>query len=182
MNVNKKKLAEIFNVDVRTITAWQSQGLPIHSGGGKGHEAIFETDVVIGWYAQRETDIENEKLRREVTDLRMAAESDLQPGTIEYERYRLTKAQADTQELKNAREEEQVVETELFMYILRRVAQEVAGILTRIPQTLQRKFPDISPVHLDAVKTEIAKASNIASAAETGVDRWMDDFKRTTNR
>ncbi|HHR6100830.1 TPA: terminase small subunit, partial [Providencia alcalifaciens] len=36
MNVNKKKLAEIFNVDVRTITAWQSQGLPIHSGGGKG--------------------------------------------------------------------------------------------------------------------------------------------------
>ncbi|EGD9301395.1 TPA: phage tail protein [Escherichia coli] len=31
MNVNKKKLADIFGVDVRTITAWQSQGLPITS-------------------------------------------------------------------------------------------------------------------------------------------------------
>ncbi|EIC5903680.1 terminase small subunit, partial [Salmonella enterica] len=25
MNVNKKKLAEIFGCDVRTVTAWQSQ-------------------------------------------------------------------------------------------------------------------------------------------------------------
>ncbi|EBQ1114987.1 terminase small subunit, partial [Salmonella enterica] len=35
MNVNKKKLAEIFGCDVRTVTAWQSQGLPLVSGGGK---------------------------------------------------------------------------------------------------------------------------------------------------
>ncbi|MXC48611.1 terminase small subunit, partial [Escherichia coli] len=27
MKVNKKKLAEIFECDVRTITGWQSQGL-----------------------------------------------------------------------------------------------------------------------------------------------------------
>lgn len=26
MNVNKKKLAEIFNVDIRTIDRWQTQG------------------------------------------------------------------------------------------------------------------------------------------------------------
>ncbi|HAU8714797.1 TPA: terminase small subunit [Escherichia coli] len=32
MNVNKKKLADIFGVDVRTITAWQSQGLRIMRG------------------------------------------------------------------------------------------------------------------------------------------------------
>ncbi|EEX8907966.1 hypothetical protein DWH56_004473, partial [Escherichia coli] len=50
------------------------------------------------------------------------AESDLQPGTIDYERYRLTKAQADAQELKNAREEGLVLETELFTFILQRVA------------------------------------------------------------
>ncbi|EIV1636126.1 terminase small subunit, partial [Escherichia coli] len=43
MNVNKKKLADIFGVDVRTITAWQSQGLPLVSGGGKGTESVFDT-------------------------------------------------------------------------------------------------------------------------------------------
>ncbi|VED13729.1 Terminase small subunit (gp1) [Escherichia coli] len=41
MNVNKKKLADIFGVDVRTITAWQSQGLPLVSGGGKGTESVL---------------------------------------------------------------------------------------------------------------------------------------------
>ncbi|ECR8673111.1 hypothetical protein F2E51_23355, partial [Salmonella enterica] len=34
MKVNKKQLAEIFSRDVRTITTWQSQGLPMISGGG----------------------------------------------------------------------------------------------------------------------------------------------------
>ncbi|SUG74679.1 terminase [Salmonella enterica subsp. enterica] len=100
MNVNKKKLAEIFGCDVRTVTAWQSQGLPLVSGGGKGNEAVFDTAAAISWYAERDASIENEKLRKEVDDLRAAAESDLNPGTIDYERYRLTKAQADAQELK----------------------------------------------------------------------------------
>ncbi|EGJ0442753.1 terminase small subunit [Salmonella enterica] len=32
--MNKKQLAEIFSRDVRTITTWQSQELPMISGGG----------------------------------------------------------------------------------------------------------------------------------------------------
>ncbi|EJF1946177.1 terminase small subunit [Salmonella enterica] len=178
MKTNKKKLAEIFNVDPRTIERWQSQGLPLVSGGGKGVEAVFDSAKVIEWYAQREADIENEKLRKEVGDMRAASESDLKPGTIDYERYRLTKAQADAQELKNAREEGLVLETDLFTYILQRVSQEIAGILMRVPMTLQRKYPDISPAYIDVVKAEIAKASNRAATID-GVDRWIDDFKRT---
>lgn len=64
MNVNKKKLAEIFGCDVRTVTAWQSQGLPLVSGGGKGNEAVFDTAAAISWYAERDVSIENEKLRK----------------------------------------------------------------------------------------------------------------------
>ncbi len=179
MKVNKKRLAEIFNVDPRTIERWQSQGLPCVSKGSKGIESVFDTAMAIQWYAQRETDIENEKLRKELADLRAAAESDLQPGTIDYERYRLTKAQADAQELKNAREDGVVLETELFTFILQRVAQEISGILVRVPLTLQRKYPDISPSHLDVVKTEIAKASNVAAKAGENVGGWIDDFRRT---
>lgn len=47
MNVNKKKLAEIFNVDIRTIDRWQTQGLPQISGGGKGVEVIFDSAQLI---------------------------------------------------------------------------------------------------------------------------------------
>lgn len=99
-------------------------------------------------------------------------------GTIDY-RYWLTKAQADAQELKNTREEGLVLETELFTFILQRVAQEILGILVRVPLTLQRKYPDISPSHLDVVKTEIAKASNVAAKASENVGGWIDDFRRT---
>ncbi|ELI3161545.1 terminase small subunit [Salmonella enterica] len=178
MNVNKKKLAEIFGVDVRTIMTWQSQGLPRISGGGKGAEVIFDSAKVIEWYAEWDATIENEKLRKEVNDLRAAAESDLVPGTIEYERYRLTRAQADAQELKNARDEDEVLENALFTYIMQRLAPEVVGVLEKIPQTLQRKYPDISPAYLDAMKTEIARAcKQVATAVDT--ERWIDDFRRT---
>lgn len=54
MNVNKKRLAEIFGVDPRTIERRQMQGLPHVSGGGKGMEVTFDSAQVIEWYVQRE--------------------------------------------------------------------------------------------------------------------------------
>jgi len=50
MKLNKKKLADMFGVDVRTITTWQSQGLPVISGGGKGVETLFDSVNAIRWY------------------------------------------------------------------------------------------------------------------------------------
>lgn len=110
MEVNKKQLADIFGASIRTIQNWQEQGMPVLRGGGKGNEVLYDSAAVIRWYAERDAEIENEKLRREVEELRQASETDLQPGTIEYERHRLTRAQADAQELKNARDSAEVVE------------------------------------------------------------------------
>ncbi len=111
MEVNKKQLADIFGASIRTIQNWQEQGMPVLRGGGKGNEVLYDSAAVIKWYAERDAEIENEKLRREVEELLQASETDLQPGTIEYERHRLTRAQADAQELKNARDSAEVVET-----------------------------------------------------------------------
>jgi phage terminase Nu1 subunit (DNA packaging protein) len=112
MEVNKKQLADIFGASIRTIQNWQEQGMPVLRGGGKGNEVLYDSAAVIKWYAERDAEIENEKLRREVEELRQASEADLQPGTIEYERHRLTRAQADAQELKNARDSAEVVEVD----------------------------------------------------------------------
>lgn len=59
------------------------------------------------------------------------------------------------------------------------MAQNISGILVRVPQILQRKYPDISPAHLDAVKTETAKASDVTAEAGENVRGWIDDFRRT---
>ena len=85
MEVNKKQLADIFGASIRTIQNWQEQGMPVLRGGGKGNEVLYDSAAVIKWYAERDAEIENEKLRREVEELRQASEADLQPGTIEYE-------------------------------------------------------------------------------------------------
>ncbi|HAG7748948.1 TPA: DUF1983 domain-containing protein [Escherichia coli] len=166
MEVNKKQLADIFGASIRTIQNWQEQGMPVLRGGGKGNEVLYDSAAVIRWYAERDAEIENEKLRREVEELRQASEADLQPGTIEYERHRLTRAQADAQELKNARDSAEVVETAFCTFVLSRIAGEIASILDGLPLSVQRRFPELENRHVDFLKRDIIKAMNKAAALD----------------
>ncbi|HCP5981777.1 TPA: terminase small subunit [Escherichia coli] len=180
MNVNKKRLAEIFGVDPRTIERWQMQGLPHVSGGGKGMEVTFDSAQVIEWYVQREKEIENEKLRSELDDLRAVGESDLQPGTTEYERYRLTKAQADGQELKNARETGEVIDTCFCMYALSKLAQQISTIMNSLPLTMQRQFPAMTPAMIDGLRRETARACNACAKTADNLPRILGDYLMET--
>ena len=140
--------------------------MPVARGGGKGNEILYDSAAAIEWYSARDAAIENEKLRKEVEELRIIGESDLQPGTIEYERHRLTRAQADAQELKNAKDSAEVVETAFCTFVLSRIAGEIASILDGIPLSVQRRFPELENRHLDFLKKDIIKAMNKAAALE----------------
>ncbi len=181
MEVNKKQLADIFGASIRTIQNWQEQGMPVLRGGGKGNEVLYDSAAVIRWYAERDAEIENEKLRREVEELRQASETDLQPGTIEYERHRLTRAQADAQELKNARDSAEVVETAFCTFVLSRIAGEIASILDGIPLSVQRRFPELENRHVDFLKRDIIKAMNKAAALDELISTFSGDYLRVTD-
>ncbi len=175
MEVNKKQLADIFGASIRTIQNWQEQGMPVLRGGGKGNEVLYDSAAVIRWYAERDAEIENEKLRREVEELRQASETDLQPGTIEYERHRLTRAQADAQELKNARDSAEVVETAFCTFVLSRIAGEIASILDGIPLSVQRRFPELENRHVDFLKRDMLTHPRYGMGKRLGaadVDKW----------
>lgn len=176
MNVEKKELADIFKVNVRTIERWQAEGMPTAFAGGNGVSANFETASVIAWYVNRDVEIETERLRKEMETLRAIEESDLKPGTIDYERYRLTKAQADAQELKNMKDEALVIETEFCTYALVRMTNDIAAILNGVPLAVQRRFPDINELHLDFVKAEIARASHIASQTGDKIPVYLEEY------
>lgn len=180
MEVNKKQLADIFGASIRTIQNWQEQGMPVLRGGGKGNEVLYDSAAVIRWYAERDAEIENEKLRREVEELRQASEADLQPGTIEYERHRLTRAQADAQELKNARDSAEVVETAFCTFVLSRIAGEIASILDGIPLSVQRRFPELENRHVDFLKRDIIKAMNKAAALDELIPGLTKETQSTT--
>nr|DAY85795.1 MAG TPA: DNA packaging protein Nu1 [Caudoviricetes sp.] len=176
MEVNKKLLSDIFGVSIRTIQNWQDQGMPFVRGGGKGNEVLYDSAAVIKWFAQRDADIENEKLRKEVEELRKAGESDLQPGTIDYERYRLTRSQADAQELKNAKSSAEVVETAFCTFVLSRVAGEIASILDGIPLSVQRRFPELENRHIDFLKKDVIKAMNKAAALDEIIPGLLSEY------
>ncbi|EOM4878184.1 DNA-packaging protein [Escherichia coli] len=176
MEVNKKQLADIFGASIRTIQNWQEQGMPVLRGGGKGNEVLYDSAAVIRWYAERDAEIENEKLRREVEELRRASETDLQPGSIEYERHRLTRAQADAQELKNARDSAEVVETAFCTFVLSRIAGEIASILDGIPLSVQRRFPELENRHVDFLKRDIIKAMSKAAALDELIPELLSEY------
>ncbi|KDZ01951.1 terminase small subunit domain protein [Escherichia coli 2-474-04_S1_C2] len=177
MEVNKKQLADIFGASIRTIQNWQEQGMPVLRGGGKGNEVLYDSAAVIKWYAERDAEIENEKLRREVEELRQASETDLQPGTIEYERHRLTRAQADAQELKNARDSAEVVETAFCTFVLSRIAGEIASILDGIPLSVQRRFPELE-TRAESSKTAAASSASSAASSASSASASKDEASR----
>lgn len=182
MKVNKKKLAEIFGVDVRTITTWQSQGLTSLSGGGKGTESIFNTVEVIAWRAERDNELVNGKLMKEVADLRAAGETDLVPGTIDYERYRLTRAQADAQELKNLLLDSTLIESDECIFVLTKIADNISMVLGSFPLSLQRQFPELTPKHIDYMKLLLAKGSNACVDFVDNLPKLLDEFRETKGR
>ena len=167
MEVNKKQLADIFGASIRTIQNWQEQGMPVLRGGGKGNEVLYDSAAVIKWYAERDAEIE---------ELRQASETDLQPGTIEYERHRLTRAQADAQELKNARDSAEVVETAFCTFVLSRIAGEIASILDGLPLSVQRRFPELENRHVDFLKRDIIKAMNKAAALDELIPGLLSEY------
>lgn len=183
MDVDKKELSQIFDVSPRTITTWQSQGMPVavnNENGGRGGENRYCLHDVIEWYARRECSLENGVLRKELEELKTLAETDLQPGSIDYERYRLTRAQADGQELKNAKESAEVVETAFCMFVLSRIAGEISSLLDTIPLSYQRRFPGQDARHADYLKREIAKAMNKSAELGERLPGLLDEYIGST--
>ncbi|MCV5208288.1 DNA-packaging protein, partial [Escherichia coli] len=101
---------------------------------------------------------------------------DLQPGTIEYERHRLTRAQADAQELKNARDSAEVVETAFCTFVLSRIAGEIASILDGLPLSVQRRFPELENRHVDFLKRDIIKAMDKAAALDELIPGLLSEY------
>lgn len=53
MQVNKRTLADILGVSERTLTEWQSNGMPIEVNAGRGSSNEYDTIAVIQWMVER---------------------------------------------------------------------------------------------------------------------------------
>lgn len=76
---------------------------------------------------------------------------------------RLTKAQADAQELKNDVERGKLAPIQMLENALSDLSGQISSILGAIPSKLRKKYAWLKSSQLDEVETEIAKAQNAAA-------------------
>lgn len=161
--LNKRDMAASLGISVQAFDKWG-----VTPTERRGREVLYDVRTVL------ENRLEHQSQKQP------AAEDD--PAVnIEFERWRLTKAQADAQELKNAKDMTEVVETAFCVFVLSRVAAEIAGILDGIPLAMQRRFPELENRHIEFLKRDVVKAMNKAAATGELVPELLNEYIEQTN-
>ena len=128
--VNKRQLAEIFDVSQQTLSSWQKDGMPIDKQGSKGVSGEYSTASCIEWRFRQ-----------------------LHGGSdIDYndERARLTKEQADKLERERLRDEgETFTRTEIL--------QVIGGMLKNLTVKFTAIPPKIGPLLVGLKRPEQGK-------------------------
>ncbi len=100
-------------------------------------------------------------------------------GSLEFERIRLTRAQAEAQELKNEVARGELAPIELIERVLSAAAAEAAGILDSLPLTIKRKHPQLDSQIIESIKRQTVKAMNAIAKSELDIDRVFDEYMRS---
>ena len=161
--LNKRDMAASLGISVQAFDKWG-----VTPTERRGREVLYDVRTVL------ENRLEHQSQKQP------AAEDD--PAVnIDFERWRLTKAQADAQELKNAKDMAEVVETAFCVFVLSRVAAEIAGILDGIPLSMQRRFPELENRHIEFLKRDVVNAMNKAAATGELVPELLNEYIEQTN-
>lgn len=92
------------------------------------------------------------------------------------ERLRLTSAQAEGQELKNDITKRKSVPTDFAVFVLSRIAAEIASGLDTLPLTLKRRHPDLEVRHIESVQRELAKVRNRAATLDDRLPGLLNEY------
>lgn len=99
-----------------------------------------------------------------------------------YEKYRLLKAQADAQELKNEIALTKVIPTDFACFALSGVVSQAVGILESLPLNIVRKHPELTMVQQENIKRELAKAMNALSSLDENLPDMIEDYGKEATK
>lgn len=95
---------------------------------------------------------------------------------IQQERLRLTRAQADAQELRNRVKERQLVPVDFCMFALVRLCSMLGSALDTVHVKVKRKQPDIEVRFLEAIQHEVAVTRNEAADLAEALPELLNEF------
>lgn len=100
---------------------------------------------------------------------------DMDPDTIDYQRFRLTREQADAQQIKNEQARARLVPIDLLTAILSKVAGEWAGLGDTLPLAIKRKHPELDSAVIENIKWECVKMQNAVARLDEVADEVIAD-------
>ncbi len=157
--LNKSSMAQSLEISVQAFDKWGVS--PIEKIGREQ------------FYTVR--DVLDNRLAHLEESNNLGAELEAIPGTLDYERLRLTREQADNLEIKNDLARAKVVPIELFTAVLSQIAAEVAGILDTLPLQIKRKHPDLDSQIIENFKWHLVKAQNAMARLDEVADQVIED-------
>ncbi|NRA62343.1 MAG: terminase small subunit [Psychrobium sp.] len=160
--LNKSQMAASAGLTVQCFDRWG-----VEPTARVGRSAYFLVSDVIQNRLNREIEKQHPK--------KMSLDQ-LDPQQVTYEKYRLTKAQADAQELKNELAQGHVVPTDFATFALTRVAAEAVGILDGLVISIKHKYPELTVLQLESIRRELAKASNLLAALGDMVPNFVEEY------
>ena len=95
---------------------------------------------------------------------------------LEYEKLRLTRAQADAQELKNEIARAEVAPIDLLKCAMRQAVAQACAILDAVPLSIKRRHPQLETLIIESIKRHIVKAMNAIASMELDMDRWLREY------
>lgn len=163
--LNKKNMAKSCKIGVTAFDKWG-----VEPAQRAGREVFYDVASVV-----------SNRVENELSKI-MVQSGDIDDIELLKARIRLTNAQADSQELKNARETGEVIDTAFATYALTKLAAEISSVMHSLPLTISRKFPDMEKRYLDAIKTEVSRAmncaANLADSIPDMAKRYIEDNQK----
>lgn len=138
-----------------------------------GREMRYSIPTLLRFFADKETS----KLRKRIEDLQGAMEemtSEDDARQYQKERTRLTKEQADGQELKNAQLRAELVSVELAMEVFAKILGEMVTKLDAAKSKLPTRLTGLSVQQIDAIARLYDDARN--SVADLDPDEITDEI------
>jgi len=166
--LNKSEMAASLGISVQAFDKWGVK--PVER---IGREAFFTAEAVLENRLQREAEKQQPEGLEGIDPLAEAK--------LTQERLRLTAAQAVGQELKNEVTRRKSVPVEFALFVLSRIAAEIASGLDTLPLTLKRRHPDLEVRHIESVQREIAKVRNRAALLDERLPELLDEYLDSTD-
>ncbi|MDX2440319.1 MAG: terminase small subunit [Desulfobacterales bacterium] len=166
IEITKKQVSEILVCDIRTVTTYQNQAtnpLPISRKGKRGTSNIYDARAVHEWDLQR-------KISAYLSKNELNEDTD-----IEHERFRLTKAQADSQEMKNQVLRQELAPLILIEIAIRKWSEQARSMLDATPLKVKKLLPKMKATEIEIIRREIIKIQNAISKIRLDWSELPDD-------